>query len=66
VATSHAFGSSKGSPGRCSDRSRSHRLCRSADREGANEPSLPGPEKRGVRRLEAVRDAPPNRETVIA
>src|SRR3954454_19801031 len=29
VATSHAFGSRRGSPGRWSDRSRSHRLSRS-------------------------------------
>jgi hypothetical protein len=30
VATSQAFGSSSGAPGRCSDRSRSQRLWRSA------------------------------------
>jgi hypothetical protein len=67
VATSQAFGSSKGSPGRCSDRSRSHQLCRSAVwvEEGAVSRAYLAREA-GVRRLEAVRDALPKRETVIA
>jgi hypothetical protein len=35
-------------------------------RGGRHEPSVPRAAKRVVRRLEAVREAPPNRETVIA
>ena len=42
VATSQAFGSRRGAPGRCSDRSRSHRLCSSVSVRGAcDEPTPP-------------------------
>jgi hypothetical protein len=61
VATSQAFGSRRGAPGRCSDRSRSHRLWRSVVCEGATRRLYAAVRAQGVRLLEAVRRGGPPR-----